>query len=82
MGIDDETERPAEQTAGDANEAVQNSRVDSTADEQVTGDGMTGAPNTGAGVTGNGEPGTEGHSEEWLANARKAGEKIRAMFKS
>ena len=72
MGIDDETERPAEQTAGDANEAVQNSRVDSTADEQVTGNG----------VTGNGEPGTEGHSEEWLANARKAGEKIRAMFKS
>jgi hypothetical protein len=72
MGIDDEPERPAEQAAGDANEAVPNPNGDSTADEQVTGDGMTG----------DGEPGTEGHSEEWLANARQAGEKIRAMFKS
>jgi hypothetical protein len=72
MGIDDETERPAEQAAGDANEAVQNSNGDSAAGEQVTGDGMTG----------DGEPGTEGHSEEWLANARQAAEKIRAMFKS
>ena len=63
MGIDDETERPAEQETGDASEAAQSM----TADEPVTGDG---------------EPGTEGHSEEWLANARLAGEKIRAMFKS
>jgi hypothetical protein len=63
MGIDDETERPAEQAAGDTSEAGQHS----AADKQPTGDG---------------EPGNEGHSEEWLANARLAGEKIRAMFKS
>jgi hypothetical protein len=63
MGIDDKTERPAEQAAGDMSEAGENS----SAGEQPTGDG---------------EPGNEGHSEEWLANARLAGEKIRAMFKS
>jgi hypothetical protein len=76
MGIDEETERPAEQAAGDAHEAGSSSTQvpapSSSADERVTGDG----------VTGDGEPGAEGHSEEWLANASKAAEKIRAMFKS
>jgi len=67
MGIDEETERPAEQQAGDASAAVPGSTPNSTAGEQVTGDG---------------EPGTQGHSEEWLANASKAAEKIRAMFKA
>jgi hypothetical protein len=33
-------------------------------------------------AAGDRNPVTDGHSEEWLANARQAGEKIRAMFKS
>jgi hypothetical protein len=63
MGIDEETERPAEQPAGDTSKAGESA----AADEQPTGDG---------------DPVTDGHSEEWRANARQAGEKIRAMFKS
>jgi len=106
MGIDDDRERPAAQTAGDADDAAQNPVADSTADGQLMGAATTDDRNgsDSADPAGHNRAGQDsarhdqtrhdpvrpgraaddpaGHSEEWLANARQAGAKIRAMFKS
>jgi hypothetical protein len=71
MGSDHhEPDSPAEQPAADSTEQP---AADPAADAATA---TTGEQTTGE------QPAADGHSEQWRANASRAGEKIKGMFKS
>jgi hypothetical protein len=78
MGSDHEPVSPAEQPATDSTEQPAADPA-----EQPAIDPAKDAATAGAGEQNAGEqPVADAHSEQWRANASRAGEKIKGMFKS